>query len=147
MSILGLPLHPLVVHAVVILLPLGALGALALVVRPRLRAAYGWLTVGVTAAGAGAAVVAFFSGRALAAELGLAGTARLARHEAFGTWVPWPALALLASLAVLVWASGPGRDRPGLVRGSGAATVLTSMASLVLVVLAGHAGASAVWGR
>ena len=37
----GLPVHPLVVHAVVVLLPLAALGTIALAVRPAWRRPYG----------------------------------------------------------------------------------------------------------
>ena len=40
MEITGLPLHPLVVHAAVTLIPLSAVGAVALAVVPRWR----WLT-------------------------------------------------------------------------------------------------------
>ncbi|MEV4388804.1 DUF2231 domain-containing protein, partial [Micromonospora sp. NPDC049580] len=45
----GLPLHPLVVHAVVVLLPLAALGVAALAVRPSWRGRYGGLVVLITA--------------------------------------------------------------------------------------------------
>ena len=37
MDILGLPLHPLVVHLVVVALPVGALAAVASVVSPAFR--------------------------------------------------------------------------------------------------------------
>ena len=50
-SIAGLPLHPLIVHAAVVLLPLSALGVLLVVVFPRLRAGYALLVaLGVRAA-------------------------------------------------------------------------------------------------
>lgn len=41
-----LPFHPLVVHAVVVLLPMSALGLLLLLVVRRWRRAYAWLAVG-----------------------------------------------------------------------------------------------------
>lgn len=48
----GLPLHVLVVHAAVVLLPLAALGVIALVAVPRLRSRYSVLTlVAVVVAG------------------------------------------------------------------------------------------------
>ncbi|MCW2828706.1 MAG: hypothetical protein JWQ67_2322, partial [Marmoricola sp.] len=37
----GIPLHPLVVHAVVVLLPLAILGTIAIAVRPGWRGKYG----------------------------------------------------------------------------------------------------------
>ena len=41
----GVPIHPLVVHAVVVLLPLAVLGTIAIVVRPAWRLRYGPLVV------------------------------------------------------------------------------------------------------
>ena len=69
-SIAGLPLHPLVVHFAVVLLPLGALGLVVLVLVPKRADRYGWLTVGAIAVGTGAAFVAKESGEALAAKVG-----------------------------------------------------------------------------
>ncbi|PKQ21842.1 MAG: hypothetical protein CVT65_16395, partial [Actinobacteria bacterium HGW-Actinobacteria-5] len=69
MDVLGLPLHPLVVHAAVVLVPLAALGALVVLAWARARDRYGWLVVAFAVAGAGAAVVARLSGEALAAGL------------------------------------------------------------------------------
>lgn len=45
--IFGLPIHALVVHAVVVLLPLSGLAALALVAMPRWRRPYGPLALGL----------------------------------------------------------------------------------------------------
>jgi hypothetical protein len=41
----GLPVHPLVVHLVVVLLPLAAIGTIAIAVRPVWRRPYGALVV------------------------------------------------------------------------------------------------------
>lgn len=41
----GLPVHPLVVHAVVVLLPLAIVGTILVAVRPTWRRAYGPLVV------------------------------------------------------------------------------------------------------
>jgi hypothetical protein len=43
----GLPLHPLVVHAVVVLLPLSVVGAIVVALRPAWRQTYGWLVAGL----------------------------------------------------------------------------------------------------
>lgn len=45
----GLPLHPLLVHFVVVLIPAAALGAAVISVWPWARQRYGWLVVAVTA--------------------------------------------------------------------------------------------------
>jgi len=44
-TIAGLPIHPLVVHAVVMLLPLSAIGLIACVLRPAWRQRFGILVV------------------------------------------------------------------------------------------------------
>jgi len=60
----GLPLHPLVIHAAVVLIPLsGLLGVLYAV--PRIRAWARWPLLVVSAAALGAAFVATQSGEAL----------------------------------------------------------------------------------
>src|SRR4051794_9915389 len=45
-SLFGLPAHPLLVHIPVVLIPLGALGAV-LMLWPRLRHALGWWVCGI----------------------------------------------------------------------------------------------------
>ena len=52
-TVLGLPLHPLVVHAVVVLLPLVALGVMALAVVPRWRARLALPLLGLLVVGFG----------------------------------------------------------------------------------------------
>jgi hypothetical protein len=41
-NVFGLPAHPLLVHAVVVLVPLVAIGAIAAVLWPSLRTRIGW---------------------------------------------------------------------------------------------------------
>jgi len=140
-NVFGLPLHPLVVHAAVVLIPLAALGALVVLVSAKLRDRYGWLTVWFAVAAAGAAVVAKFSGEALAAGLGVGPL--VATHESYGELVPYPtvALALFLPAALLV--------RKRSVAGwwvAAALSALAAVAGLVLVLLTGHSGATAVWG-
>lgn len=143
MDIFGLPLHPLIVHAAVVLVPLAALGALLVVAIPWVRTRYGGLTALFAVAATGSALAARFTGPALATELGLAGSARIARHQAYGLWMPWPVLLLLVALVAYLWAQARGPK--ALVAISGVVTVLASLISLVLIGLTGHAGATAVW--
>jgi uncharacterized membrane protein len=147
MNIGGLPLHPLIVHVAVVLVPLSALGALLISWRPGLRRRYGWLTVAFAAAGAAGALAARFTGPVLANQIGLGSSPRLASHRMWGLWAPWPALLLAVSLAVMVWADGDrsGRRLAQLV--SAGLVVVSAVASLVLVTLAGHSGATLLWGR
>lgn len=160
-SVAGLPLHPLVVHGAVVLLPLSAIALIALVVRPRWRKGYGWLAVATAVVGAIAAYVSRLSGEALAESVG-----RPADHADWGERLSTLALAY-AVVAVAWWvlgrrgaAAAPAREVDGSTaeratadRGSAvparlldAGVGVLALAVLVLTVLVGHSGATAVWG-
>lgn len=143
MYVLGLPLHPLVVHAVVVLLPLAALGALAVVVSGKLRDRYGSLVAACGAAAAVAAIVAKLSGEALASSLGVGQL--VATHQSFGQLVPYPAVALAIALPVALLLRRRGSMTGWWV--AAAVSAVAALAALVLVLLTGHSGATAVWGR
>ncbi|WP_270888434.1 DUF2231 domain-containing protein [Pedococcus sp. 5OH_020] len=145
-TVLGLPVHALVVHAVVVLLPLAALATAvwAWQRRPERRTPRtGWLVVALDAGVTVLALVAKQSGEALQRRLG--GQVAL-EHGSQGRWLPWLALALTA-VTLLVQLSRRSGDRwpvPEVVSGS----VLTVVVLVVLVwtVRVGHSGATAVWG-
>ena len=141
----GLPLHPLVIHAVVVLLPLGALGVLACFFLPTVRRRYGGLVVAVVGVAAVSAIAAMVSGNLLAETVGVPVV-----HQRLGTWTVIAAVLLLALAAPWWWlARRDDDDRPGQ-RGVGtlalgSLSVTAAVASLVLVALTGHAGATATW--
>ncbi len=137
-----LPLHPLVVHSVVVLLPLAALLTIAVAARRSWRR-HAPLVVGVDAVVLVLTWVATQSGQRLQARLEqLSGGAGVAReHAADGGLLPWFALALLGA-AVLVWAT---RDRPRLAPVSLAAAAVTGVGAIAWVVITGDSGAEAVW--
>lgn len=95
-SIAGLPAHPLIVHLTVVLVPLAALGALAVAIRPRLRARFGPLALAVVAAGLVVAVLAEESGQTLADQL--PPSAQITTHAELGESLP----ALLAVTGLLL---------------------------------------------
>jgi hypothetical protein len=66
----GLPVHSLVVHAVVVLVPLVALGAILMAFWPSFSRRFGTLIVVVAAGAAAATVVAKESGEQLAGRVG-----------------------------------------------------------------------------
>lgn len=148
-TVAGLPLHPLVVHAAVVLLPLAALLLLVLLVVRRWRAALAVPALLALAAGAASAFVAAESGEALAARVGDPG-----EHEQWGSVVPGVAVALL--VVGVAWFALQRRDaRAAAMKGAGASLPTRVVAALVavlaivvtgLTVLAGHSGATAVWG-
>ena len=135
------PLHPLIVHAAVVLLPLVAIGALVIVASPRGRERYGSLVAVGAIAAAGAVIGARLSGEVLAGTTSGIGT--LGAHMFWGLIAPWPATALaLAVSGYLV--AGRGTNRTLQVT-LAVVTVLTALAALAVVVITGHLGATAVW--
>lgn len=148
--VLGLPAHPLLVHIPVVILPIAAIGLIAIVLVPRLRPAFGWVVLAALLVGAGGSLLAKESGEALAARVGWPGD-----HADLGDRLPLVAFALLAvALAwfVLMRRDSGRPDRGSGVRGTtlltrlvGAVACVLAIATIVLTILVGHSGAVAVW--
>ncbi|WP_345044520.1 DUF2231 domain-containing protein [Georgenia daeguensis] len=173
--IAGLPLHPLVVHAVVVLLPLAAAGTLALAVVPAWRR-FGVPVALLATASTALVPVATRSGEALAGRVGQpAGD-----HATLGGQLLWFALPLAVLVWLLVLADARARApaRASLSRGPGAAArglrapdapgfradaaparpgralvtvlavlaALAALAALLQVYRVGESGARSVWG-
>src|SRR5919199_3284502 len=100
-TISGLPVHVLVVHAVVVLLPLMAVATVAVAVRRGWRSAAPWVVL-VDAAVVGLAYVAKESGEVLQKRLAQFTPDVAQDHAKHGDLVPYFAVALLVA-AVLVW--------------------------------------------
>jgi hypothetical protein len=142
-SFAGLPLHPLVVHAVVVLLPLACLGAIAIAIVPRWDAKYGFLVLACAVVAAGAAFVAMKSGNALASRLGFVPT----QHQSIAKWVPWLAALLLIVVAALWWLDRSTHGaRTTLLKVLAGATIVIALVNLGWVIRAGDTGARTIWG-
>lgn len=156
----GLPLHPLVVHAAVILAPAAAGAGLAYATVPRWRWLLRWPLVTLAVAAAAAIFVAKLAGEALlearfAQATGELGD-QLALHEERGELLVWFGLGFLVLAAFAAWAlGGPSPLASG--RGERAthgafgwvAVVLLCLGAVGLVgmtFLTGDAGSRAVWG-
>ncbi len=61
----AIPSHPLFVHVPVVLVPLAAIGAIAIAVRPRWMAAYGYPVAGLAGVGFVGALIAAHTGEEL----------------------------------------------------------------------------------
>jgi uncharacterized membrane protein len=156
MEIAGIPLHPLVVHAVVVLTPLAGLVGVAYAAVPRWRWLLRWPLVALGVVAAAAAVVAAASGQSLleARDLGQLETVRSHRSAGLllrNVLLPFSLVTVLAAWRLggpSALASGRGQ-RPvhgGAVDLVVAAVLgLGSLVLLALVVRAGHTGAVAVW--
>lgn len=149
MEIMGLPLHPLVVHAVVVLVPLASLGGIAISLWSAARRRYGWLTVAFAFAGAASTLVAQKAGEALAASLPQH-SALLEKHISIGGGLLlWAILLFVGTTAVMISQRLIDQQQPSgriALLVSKILTVVTAVISVVQVVRIGHAGATAVWG-
>ena len=152
-TVSGLPLHPLVVHAVVVIGPLSALGAVAYALVPRWRSWLRWLVFLGAAATAGAAFVARESGEFLESRVtgGQPPTGDLERHiELAGrlVYVTWGWLVLVVIVCLVVPAALRRREStPTSANVVGGVLLVAGAAALIgFTVLTGDAGSSAVWG-
>lgn len=143
-QVAGLPVHPLVVHLAVVMLPLAALGLFAIFFSKRLRKSLGWLVLLGLAVGVGGTLLAKESGEQLAAAIGLP-----ARHAELAEQMTIMSLVLLG-VAVLWYVAARLADRKE-PSGSPIATVLgiimlvVATITLIWTVLVGHSGAVSVW--
>ena len=142
--ITGLPVHPLVVHFAVVLLPLAALGLIVLVLVPKWRGTFGWLVMAGLFVGTGASYVAKESGEALAQRVGTP-----QQHASVGDVLPLVAGVLF--LVALVWFLLDRKDRRNgqrsgpLVMVLGIVGIVLAAAATILTVIVGHTGAEAAW--
>ena len=143
-SVAGLPMHPLVVHLVVVLLPLAALLLIFVVVVKRWRRPFDLIALAGLAIGSVGTVLAKESGEALSAYVG-----QPQEHADWGSYLVYLAALLLVVAAVWVWLERRRGDarRSLPVTLAAIAGVLLAVATIVLTALVGHTGAEAVWGR
>lgn len=140
-TIAGLPIHPLVVHAVIVLLPLACLGAVLVAAKASWNRKYGWLVFACSFVAVGSAFVAKESGQRLASRVGWPED-----HIEWGEKIPVAALGLFVLLALLFWFDRQQVDgRTTLAKAVAVLVMLVAAGNLALAVLAGHSGATAVW--
>lgn len=136
----GLPLHPLVVHAIVVLVPLTVVGAIVVAVRPAWRQSHGWVVVGLLALSTVLTPVATSSGEALERRVGDPG-----EHAALGEQLTWFELALLVVLVALL-VLDRRQGSPNLAKVLPVVVVVVALAAAVQVYRVGDSGARAAWG-
>lgn len=135
----GMAAHPLFIHIVVVLLPLSAIGMVALVVIPQFRGNVQkyFVAAGVLISLVGA-FVAKQSGQALAEVRGVAN-----EHQDWGNRTFYLAIALVVVSALWLWLD----TKPKSVArtGTGIIVVIVSLAAIISTVLTGDSGAQQVW--
>ena len=138
-TITGLPVHPLVIHAVVVGIPVMAILTILVAVRKNLREKYSWWVAGANFLLFLVTLVAKQSGEALQAAKG----GQLAiEHGQLGSVLPWFVLVMTAGSAAV---AGTSRNRT-LGPVAVVISILTSIAAVWWTVRTGDAGARAVWG-
>ncbi len=154
----GIPLHPLVVHAAVVLLPLAALGAVVIAVRRSWRRSFGIPVLLLALVGVATVPMATTTGTQLWAALG-ARNPLIGVHAERAAWLLPFAVAFLVLLAAAVLtelaatraevgahaapAASPTRYR--VATGLSALAALVGIAVTVIVVWIGHTGSVAAW--
>jgi len=141
---MGLPLHPLIIHAVVVLVPLSALGVIFLLVFPRFAPTFSPLILILLIASTVAGFIAENSGQSLSNRVGYPGD-----HAEQGERLA--KLILLFTLLYITWfviyrksIKFKSADKL-LKRGLSVLLLLTAIASTTLTFIVGHSGAKASW--
>ncbi|WES64975.1 hypothetical protein P0L94_02620 [Microbacter sp. GSS18] len=151
-EVAGLPAHPLLVHAVVVLIPLTVLALWLGTVWPAARRRLGIVTPAAAVAVLILVPITAAAGRALAEVVGPLPAVQ--RHQAFGqALLPWTIALFVVAAGQWAWfryADARVRVRSrrwahGVVIALGALAFAVGAGSLVMVVLVGDSGARAVW--
>jgi uncharacterized membrane protein len=144
----GLPLHPLVVHAAVVFIPLLIAAVLAYAFVPRVRSRVDWLVVGLAVVAPLTALTAKITGDAFRAREVRRHTAspsvlaKIDHHRLLGTWTLYVTIALgLVALALVLVRRRPVAVSALLV----VAALGLSVAGGILVYLTGDSAAKIVW--
>jgi uncharacterized membrane protein len=140
-TVRGLPVHVLLLHATVVLVPVTCLVTVVVAFWSRVRAAAVWPVVGLNAVMVVMVWLTAQAGQRLQVRL-QGGGPLVAAHAALGNRMIWFALALLAVsvLVALLHARG------GALRlGTGALAAVVAVAVLVWCFRVGESGATAVW--
>ena len=143
-SIADLPLHPLVVHAVIVLLPLSALGAVLVAIKADWNRRFGFLVVASSFVAAGS--VRRREGERREARLAHRLSRPTTPSGASGSWSRAACCSCPSSRSGGSTARTPRAVRP-LAKALAVVQILVAVVALVFAVLAGHSGAQAVWGR
>jgi hypothetical protein len=157
MSIAGLPLHPLVVHAAVVFTPLAAALVIAFAVLPKWRWLTRWAATGTTFVALASVYVAKLTGKSLLNERSfLKSLPMLQTHQHRANILFLIMIGFMVLTAVGAWTLG---GPTALASGRGAwqskvavldkvmpvLLVAGAIAVLVSVTLTGDAGARSVW--
>ena len=153
-SLFGLPAHPILVHAAVVLVPLAAIALVLVAFVPKWRAKYATLTAIFATLAAGSVALAQSSGEALqeSVENTVKDQALLRAHTQMGEdLLPWAAGMFVVAVFIMVAEIMRRRDKPlKLPERATNITVMVlaaivSVGSMYMVIKIGHSGAKSTW--
>lgn len=157
LELLGLPLHPLIVHATVVFVPLAALALVAGTFVPVVRRRLGIATPILALVALVLTPLTILSGEALRDRVGPVPS--VLAHEDLGRMLPpWTIALFVVAAAQWTWfriraaarEDGAGGRAPWVTRATtiafAAAAVVTAAGAMTMVVLIGESGARSVWG-
>lgn len=142
-TVFGLPMHPLIVHATVVLVPLAALLVALAAVQGRFRSWIGPVAPVAAVLACGLVPLSTGSGEELEHHVGESSLVQ--RHADLAGTLIWFVIPLAVVAVAEYWLHRSHSNSRGLVVAVAAASVLLAGATLVDVVLIGHSGAKASW--
>ncbi len=137
-TVAGLPVHALIVHFAVVVLPVSAIALIAMIYTPKIKSKYSFISVIGVILGSASVLIAKQSGEALSERLGLP-----VEHSDYGTYLTIAAFIFMVH-SIIWYRSSKGR-RSRVVTLLGHLTVVAAIAVLALTFLTGHSGAQSVW--
>jgi len=148
-TIFGLPVHPLVVHATVVFVPLAAVSILLAAIWPRFRRWAGFLPLAIGLIGLALVPISTSSGESVEERVGE--SALVEKHAELGEGLlPWLIVLVVAAL-VLLWihrGERRGQDRAPkrlLIVGVAVIALVGAVGTSVQTARIGHSGAEATW--
>jgi hypothetical protein len=159
-QILGLPAHPLLIHAAVVFVPLQIVAAIVYGLVPAWRRSIWWAVLGLAIVAPASAWAAKFSGEQFEKRLISRGQAsgtlldNINIHASFAAVCAYLTLGLSAGMLILVWSATRTRavapvdgqsaeitaDAAKIMRGSGGLTLVTLVMTIAVIVLGGFTG-------
>jgi hypothetical protein len=146
-TVSGLPVHPLLVHATVVVVPLAVVLVIGAVLLPRFRAWAGPLPMAVSLVALVLTPLSTATGENL--EHDLPHSALIEKHAELGDQLLPLTIAVFVFAAGFWWLTRGGMSETrwprALVLGVGALAVVAAVGTAVQVVRIGHSGAEAAW--
>jgi drug/metabolite transporter (DMT)-like permease len=142
-TIFGLPMHPLIVHATVVIVPTAALLVALAAVYPRFRTWIG--PVPALAAVLGCVLVPLSTGSGEELEHRVGDTSLVEKHADLAETLIWFVLPLAAVAVIGYWLHRRRSVGKRLVAAVAVVAVGVAAATLIDVALIGHSGAKASW--